>query len=634
MPKDLAPSCARAWIAQSRQGRKVFCDLLKKVNLTVFITHLTTLEDVGLLRPEAQQPEPRYGFRHALIQDAAYSSLFKADRRIIHQVVGEALETLYPEQLVTSELAPQLARHFAEAQNPTRAFYYAQLAADLAAARYANAEAIEHYTHAIAVAQQLTPAPATSVWQHLYTRLGRAFELNSQYERAVQTYTELHTLAQTQQNSALELTALTTLALAHSVINGATYDPALGDKECKAALALARQLGDEAAEAKVLWIMLLLSWFTNYSADAQAYGEQALALARRLNLREQMAYILNDLGAYPYSSSGDLERAVNTLEEAVALWRELHNLPMLVDGLNHLAGICLFAGQNARAYPLLVEGKQVAKATGNAWGLSYNISNLAHFYINEGRIDEGLATLVEALRWGEESGMIFALIYPRLVRILVYLTFGALETAAADLEETLGVLQSRFPPLVADTYALRALLQLQKGDLAAAEADLATANAQDTRGSAAWGFVLGQAECALLLAKGQYLELVQQARSYAEKMTSSLQAIFALDGTYYHALALRHLGQASATRTLLEAALPVARAVSYHHYLQTAMLADIAAELGDPAAAQAYRAEARQVVHHILAHTSEPVLRAALQSQPLVQTLLTTSEKSEVRSKK
>jgi predicted ATPase len=75
--------------------------------------HLATLETSGLSRLAQIEPEIEYLFRHALVQEAAYETILKADRRVLHRVVGEALERLYPDRL--TELAPILGQHFAEA---------------------------------------------------------------------------------------------------------------------------------------------------------------------------------------------------------------------------------------------------------------------------------------------------------------------------------------------------------------------------------------------------------------------------------------------------------------------------------------------------------------------------------------
>src|SRR5687767_13844778 len=83
---------------------------------------LDTLEAKGLIRLAAYRPELEYLFRHWLVQDAAYGSLLKQERRQLHRQVGEALELLYPDRL--DELAPVLALHFEQAGDNRRAIDY------------------------------------------------------------------------------------------------------------------------------------------------------------------------------------------------------------------------------------------------------------------------------------------------------------------------------------------------------------------------------------------------------------------------------------------------------------------------------------------------------------------------------
>src|SRR5438094_394934 len=115
-------------------------------------TDLAALEASGLVRLSQVEPELEYLFRHALIQDAAYSSLLKADRRRLHLVVGEALERLYPDRADSQELAPLLGYHFDEGGDDPRALKYFTLAGDAAARVYANMEAVSLYARALDIA--------------------------------------------------------------------------------------------------------------------------------------------------------------------------------------------------------------------------------------------------------------------------------------------------------------------------------------------------------------------------------------------------------------------------------------------------------------------------------------------------
>jgi len=58
-------------------------------------------------------PDAVYAFKHALVQDAAHSSLLRATRQQLHAQIAAALETHFPE--VTENQPELFAQHYAEA---------------------------------------------------------------------------------------------------------------------------------------------------------------------------------------------------------------------------------------------------------------------------------------------------------------------------------------------------------------------------------------------------------------------------------------------------------------------------------------------------------------------------------------
>jgi predicted ATPase len=109
-------------------------------------TQLDTLESKGLIRLAASMPELEYLFRHALVQDAAYGSLLRQERKALHGHVGDALETLYPDR--RQELAGILAMHFEEAGDTAKALDYFVAAGRYALDRNAIREAFNAYDRA------------------------------------------------------------------------------------------------------------------------------------------------------------------------------------------------------------------------------------------------------------------------------------------------------------------------------------------------------------------------------------------------------------------------------------------------------------------------------------------------------
>ncbi|MBL8203280.1 MAG: hypothetical protein JNM09_03560 [Blastocatellia bacterium] len=148
------------------------------------LVQLNSLEATGLIRLSAVLPELEYLFRHALVQDAAYGSLLKTDRRHLHQSVGQALEQLYPERL--AEIASTLALHFEKADHHDKAILYFTLAGDRARASYANNEAIQFYQSALTHIEAVGNRDEQRC--QLYESLGDLVNLIGQRETARQYF--------------------------------------------------------------------------------------------------------------------------------------------------------------------------------------------------------------------------------------------------------------------------------------------------------------------------------------------------------------------------------------------------------------------------------------------------------------
>ena len=86
------------------------------------------------------------------MQEAAYESLLKADRRILHSAVAETLEQLYPEQ--QDEVSGILAYHFAEADEAEKALTYLLKAGERALAGFATGEAMAFLKQAEVIARE------------------------------------------------------------------------------------------------------------------------------------------------------------------------------------------------------------------------------------------------------------------------------------------------------------------------------------------------------------------------------------------------------------------------------------------------------------------------------------------------
>jgi tetratricopeptide (TPR) repeat protein len=102
----------------------------------------------------------RYRFSHIVFQRYLYGRLAEAERSYLHEELGGILEELYGDR--AGEIAPALARHFAEAGVTAKAVEYFGRAGHAASRLSAHVEAIAHYEEALRLLRDprgLAPGP-------------------------------------------------------------------------------------------------------------------------------------------------------------------------------------------------------------------------------------------------------------------------------------------------------------------------------------------------------------------------------------------------------------------------------------------------------------------------------------------
>jgi oligopeptide transport system substrate-binding protein len=146
---------------------------------------LSELQRLELVVEERRRPAAEYRFRHGLVREAAYASLTTARRQALHKSVGEALEGLHGEEL--SEAYGQLARHFAEADDATRASDYLLKAGDEARTIDAEAEAVDYYRRALAFLERTGEGARA---REVLLRIGLTHHLSFDFEQADLAYAD------------------------------------------------------------------------------------------------------------------------------------------------------------------------------------------------------------------------------------------------------------------------------------------------------------------------------------------------------------------------------------------------------------------------------------------------------------
>jgi predicted ATPase len=576
------------------------------------------------VRRIGEQRLSSYTFRHHMMQEYLYQSMDAAQRAYLHEDVAQALLALYGED--DGQIIGELAWHYRQAGVADRAFHYGVLAGDRARASYANADALVHYAVAVDLVRDFD-APADDV-VHLFRSRGRAFELSGDPEAARANYEAMRALGRQRKNVAIELAALAAQSALLAIPTG-QHNPDEALRLATEALTLARSAGDRAAEAQILWSLLLIHRYAGRPREGAACGEESQVLARQLGLREQLAFTLHDLtGAYEVL--GDRDRAQAAAEEALGLWRELDNQPMLANSLANDARQLLFAGELERAAAEAAESARIGTSIDNLSAVSFGQTVAGLVYLEQGDVLAGIDALQEAVAAGRQANNAYAITGIRAELGWALASIGRLEEALASAEAGLAEAQRSFHPARVWTAAILARIHLLYGDVPSAEAIFTEAGvsvAQERLDEAALfgGIAIGLSSAEMELGRGD----LESCLASVDKLTAHLNKIGARtslqDAQLLRGKALLAQGRTAEARAALQEARAIAESIGSRRILWRILdaQADLEQSTGDNAASNAARRLARQEVDWITQQLEDQGDRAAFQSSPRVAEVLT-----------
>jgi class 3 adenylate cyclase/tetratricopeptide (TPR) repeat protein len=237
---------------------------------------LGQLEEAELLLRRGTPPEASYSFKHALVQEAAYESLLKSRRQLLHKHIGDVLRGQFP---VIAETEPEVvAYHFTEAGLGGAALEWWRKAGQQALNRSAYTEAIAHLGKAVAIAHELPVEQGPTMNRlDLQIAYGRALRgsLGHSAPETVAAWTRARQLA-ADINDPVELAPI------HSGLFNAclTQGEIAPMRELAEAIMSAanRRPGSPVAAIVARWTSGVTCWLAGDYLNARVHLEQALAI--------------------------------------------------------------------------------------------------------------------------------------------------------------------------------------------------------------------------------------------------------------------------------------------------------------------------------------------------------------------
>lgn len=581
---------------------------------------LATIEALlnGRLLSEKRVERRPYTVAHDYIRDVVYEESHEARRRIFHRRALLALEA-------DGAPAAECAFHALASLLDEPAFRFSLAAGDKALASWAFEESLVHYDRARDIAQRMghkNTAITPQAWQGLYQNRGRVLELIEDYEAAQANYDEMLGLAVEQQDQALELAALTAQCIIHARHNP-VFNPPKARKEGQAALALARELDDRAAEARVLWGLMLVEIYGAGSVqEIIEFGQRSLALARELGLKEQMGYVLVNL-CWSYVAQKQLAAAIEANDEALAVWQALGNPPRLLEAYEMRQWLLHIPGDLRGIMAAARETLGLSRLTANQGFEGNALRFMAHVHGHQGRFARALAHVKEAMSLQRQRS--YSEHANDDVLSLLYGYAGAPEEAEQWADRLNEALQATPVPLFETMYlATIARAKIAGGKLTEGQSIL-DGMREGLQPDVLWShmiILIAIVYGRLHLARGEperVFELLgEEVQGYRQAGFHYLLA----EEHWLRGKAWLAMGEAEKAGADLLEGRAVAEAQQERVILWQilAALSEVEAARRDVTAAASLRDEARALVEDIAAHAGE--LREAFLSQPAVVQLL------------
>jgi predicted ATPase len=441
---------------------------------------LAALVNSGLVRAQSGDA---YAFKHALVRDVAYASLWSRDRIALHAQVVRLLKEHWPEQAAAR---PELlAMHQTEAGLDREALVQWELAASNAAARSAEIEAIHHLRRALAVLARIEPgAQRDHTALRLQLLLAARLIATEGYgaEAVLNAYREAEALC----DRIGDDTTRFKVEMGLEAFRFMRADFGMALEHGRRAAAIAARSGDAKQRLHAHWGLACTLFHKGELRATMREMDVALGLyapqMHRLFGIQDPGIMCMAYSSWALWEVGRPDSALARINEAVVIAREYEHKFSQAVALAYGVSIELLRGETEAALARAEACIRVCEESGFPVWLAITRCMRGRLLCEQGQLDEGLVEMREGHgMWLSTGAMVSQPLYLSL-RAEGLLLAGDLEGAAncvdegLDITERYGELQ-----LQAELKRLRGEIALRRGEVEVAETWLKRAYAQAMR---------------------------------------------------------------------------------------------------------------------------------------------------------
>jgi tetratricopeptide (TPR) repeat protein len=437
---------------------------------------LAQLVRAELIFQRGVPPNAEYTFKHALVQDAAYSTLLHSRRQQFHARIAAAIEDRFPE-IVAAQPA-RVAQHCVEAGLSESAIKYWTAAGDSAELRGMVHEAVAHYRAAIKLFSTASPVAVRAHEPELLMKLGSALQQAEGYssQAALQAYQHARTVALA--SDQLENYAKAGIGLAPLLFGDCRYQEVL-----KILGKISENSLDCLGPQTRVHLLTMLSVANFGIGEYQKAWDQAVAAC---TLDDEVTCThRNPIGggdpavvARTYATRvglvlGHFERCLALGEQALAIARERNHAFSVAWALLCFGRTLCTLGRFTEALTLGTEAIGLCERHGFHARMGTVLIFTGSAYVGLGDAERGLAEIRRGLKlWREASGRFHASWWlSEFADCLMRAEkFDQVDAVLCEAEQVVAATDER--SFVAELIRLRGLLLTQRGQLTHGTAQL------------------------------------------------------------------------------------------------------------------------------------------------------------------
>ncbi len=357
------------------------------------IDGLEELASKGLITESNRAGAPQYDFTHEKLRALVYEETSLARRRLLHRRAAETLIRASRAQSDTSAaaMAASIAHHARAGGEDARAAEYYKRAGDYARSVFANRDAVEYYSAALALGDSDAAA--------LHTGIGDAQTLLGDYDAALASYETSAAFGASTADANMARVYLRRGEWAHAA------------RHLTSALEMNQEL---AAQARLLAELALACHQSHNEADALKHAKRSLNLAQRAGGKSKtgepapaqmyaLAQAHNILGILA-RTRGEWEDARKHLEASRALAEQMNDAGAHAAALNNLALVARATHDDEHALALTCRALELVTRAGDRHRQAALHNHLADLYHALGRELDSMEQLKFAVAIYAEIG--------------------------------------------------------------------------------------------------------------------------------------------------------------------------------------------------------------------------------------